>query len=417
MSHALLDPDQALDRILGACTRLSPETCAINDALGRTLAQPVTAMNPLPPFDNSAMDGFALAGKGAPLTAGSEWPIEGEQAAGDESRRAAGGAWEIMTGACVPDGLDRVIPVERTERLDAPPRVRLLANVDPWQNVRRAGSDVAIGESVLAAGTTLAPQHLMLLAALGIPVVDVVQRPRVAVLCTGRELVDDAATPLASGQIRNSNGPFLAARIPRAGAELTHRETVGDEVQPFLAAFERAQASGARIVISTGAVSMGRHDFVPQALQQLHAEILFHKLAIRPGKPLLFARLPNGGLFFGLPGNPIAVAVGLRFFVEPALRAMLGLPREVAWRVPLAAPYTKQPALRFHLKSRVAMDADGGLRAIVLPGQQSYRIRPLADANAWVVVPCEATGLPAGAPVDVYGLGHLETPLVGSYPS
>jgi molybdopterin molybdotransferase len=322
-----------------------------------------------------------------------------------------------MTGARLPDGLDRVIPVEQTERLEAPPRVRLLADVAPGQNVRPAGSDVAAGETVLAAGTLLAPQHRMLLAALGVARVRVAARPRVAVLCTGRELVDDVAQALEPGQIRNSNGPFLAARLPLAGAELVHIETVGDEVDAFLAAFERARAAGARTVVSTGAVSMGRYDFVPQALERLGAEVRFHKLAVRPGKPLLFARLPDGTLFFGLPGNPIAVAVGLRFFVEPALRAMLGLPRERPWRVPLAADYAKKPRLRFHLKSRVGVYGAGRLAVTALRGQESYRIRPLAEANAWAVVPVEATALPAGTLVDVYGLGHLESPNLEGNPA
>ncbi|MBQ4855863.1 molybdopterin molybdotransferase MoeA [Rhodanobacter sp. B2A1Ga4] len=413
MSHDLLDPAEALDIILDACASLPAEDCDVVAALGRVLAQPVRSAGALPPFDNSAMDGYALGGGAEPLPAGSEWPIEGEQAAGDGVRHDVRGAWEIMTGARLPDGLDRVIPVEQTERLEAPPRVRLLAELAAGQNVRTAGSDVAAGETVLAAGTVLAPQHLMLLAALGVARVQVIVRPRVAVLCTGRELVDDVAQALAPGQIRNSNGPFLAARLPLAGAELAHIETVGDEVDTFLAAFERARAARPQVMISTGAVSMGRYDFVPQALERLGAEVRFHKLAIRPGKPLLFARLPDGTLFFGLPGNPIAVAVGLRFFVEPALRAMLGLPCERPWRVPLSAAYAKKPRLRFHLKSRVGVDAAGRLAATVLQGQESYRMRSLAAANAWVVVPVEATAMPAETLVDVYGLGHLESPNLG----
>ena len=417
MNHALLDPDEAVRLILAACTPMPAQAVPVAAALGRVLAAPVRAPGALPPFDNSAMDGYALGGGAEALAAGSEWPLEGAQAAGDGAARAQGGAWEIMTGARLPDGLDRVLPVEQAERLEAPPRVRLLAAVAAGDNVRRAGSDVPAGANVLAAGSVLAPQQLMLLAALGVASVPVATRPRVAVLCTGRELVDDAAAPLASGQIRNSNGPFLAARLPLAGADVVHAETVGDEVDAFLAACARARAAGADVVVSTGAVSMGRHDFVPQALARLAAEAIFHKVAIRPGKPLLFARLPDGTLFFGLPGNPIAVAAGLRFFVEPALRAMLGLPREAPWRVPLAADYAKKPRLRFHLKARLALDAQGQLTAHVLAGQESHRIRPLAEANAWVVVPLAATALPAGTLVDVCGFGHLESPLIdGSTP-
>ena len=412
MTHALLDPAEALRLILAACTPLPAQEVPMVEAMGRVLAVPVQAPGALPPFDNSAMDGYALGGSAKVLAAGSEWPIEGEQAAGDGDTQARRGAWEIMTGARLPGGLDRVIPVEQTERLEAPPRVRLLADVMAGENVRTAGSDVPAGETVVAAGNVLAPQHLMLLAALGVSRVTVVQRPRMAVLCTGRELVDAPAVPLASGQIRNSNGPFLAARLPRAGAELVHIETVGDEVEAFLAAFARARAAGARLVVSTGAVSMGRYDFVPQALERLGAEAIFHKVAIRPGKPLLFARLPDGTLFFGLPGNPIAVAVGQRFFVEPALRAMLGLPGEVPWRVPLTADYAKKPRLRFHLKARVTLDIQGRLAVRVLTGQESYRIRSLAEANAWAVVPLDATELTAGTLVDVCGLGHLESPVI-----
>lgn len=411
MSKPLLDPDEALGIILNASAPLPSQHCAVADATGRVLAESVDSPAALPPFDNSAMDGYALGGGEDVLVADTEWPLEGEQAAGDQAVHAGQGAWEIMTGARLPDGLDRVIPVERTQRLEHPARVRLLADVAPGQNVRLAGTDVARGDTVLATGTLLAPQHLMLLAALGVAEVPVATRPRVAVLCTGRELVDDPAQPLASGQIHNSNGPFLAVRAPLAGAELVHRETVGDDVDTFIAAFERARATGARVVASTGAVSMGRYDFVPQALERLGAEILFHKLAIRPGKPLLFARLPDGMLFFGLPGNPISVAVGWRFFVEPALRRMLGLPREQPWRMPLAADYVQKRQLRFHLKSKITLDREGRLVVTVLPGQQSYRIRPLAEANAWVVTPPDTTELPASSLVDVHGLGHLESPM------
>ncbi|MBE1159689.1 molybdopterin molybdotransferase MoeA [Dyella acidiphila] len=409
MSQDTLAYEDALRIVLAASRALPAETCAMSACLGRVLATPIVSAMDLPPFDNSAMDGFALRGD-ALIHAGTELDIEGEQAAGDGLTQARGGAWEIMTGARLPDGLDRVIPVEQTERL-SPTRIRLLADVAAAQNVRHAGSDVARATTVIRAGTTLAPQHLMLLASLGMAEVSVAQRPRVAVLCTGRELVDDPAQALAPGQIRNSNGPFLAARLPLAGAEVVHVETVGDDAQAFAAALQRALAAGARLIISSGAVSMGRYDFVPQALERIGAQTLFHKVAIRPGKPLLFARLPGDALLFGLPGNPIAVAVGLRFFVEPALRVMLGLPAETPLRMPLFNAYSKKPRLRFHLKSRLRIDGEGRLAIEVLDGQESYRIRPLADANAWAIVPAEIDALAPGSLVDVYGPGHLEFPI------
>jgi molybdopterin molybdotransferase len=408
MSQETLPYESALRIVLDACSRLPAEDCATDACLGRVLASPILSKVDLPPFYNSAMDGFALRGDSI-VTAGTELSVEGEQAAGDGIAHARSGAWEIMTGARVPDGLDRVIPIEQTERISSG-GVRLLADVAPGQNVRTAGSDVARGERVLDAGTHLQPQHLMLLAALGVAKLSVGVRPRVAVICTGRELVDDPAQALAPGQIRNSNGPFLTARLPLAGAEVVHVETVGDDAAAFEAAMRRALDAGAKLIVTSGAVSMGRYDFVPQALERLGAQTLFHKVAIRPGKPLLFARMPNDALLFGLPGNPIAVAVGLRFFVEPALRVMLGLPPEAPYRVPLGKPYSKKPRLRFHLKSRLHIDAQGRLAVEVLEGQESYRIRPLSDANAWAVVPADVDALPAGALVDVHGLGHFEFP-------
>ncbi|RDS80761.1 molybdopterin molybdenumtransferase MoeA [Dyella monticola] len=406
MSDEALAYDTALRIVLDASGLLRAENCVVTACLGRILATPVISTVALPPFDNSAMDGFALRGDSI-VAAGSELSIEGQQAAGDGMAHAGGGAWEIMTGARMPEGLDRVVPVEQTKRLTAT-RVRVLADVTPGQNVRRAGSDVTVGEHVLAAGTVLQPQHVMLLAALGIAQVSVIERPRVAVICTGRELVDDPSRALAPGHIRNSNGPFLAARLPLAGAKVVHAETVGDDADAFESALRRALDAGAKVIMTSGAVSMGRYDFVPQALQRFHAQTLFHKVAIRPGKPLLFARLPDDVLLFGLPGNPIAVAVGLRFFVEPALRVMFGLKQETPCRLPLSKPYAKKTRLRFHLKSRLHVDTHGQLAVQVLEGQESYRIRPLADANAWAIVPADVEALPAGALVDVYSLGHLE---------
>lgn len=410
---------EALAGILARSRRLEARDCPSTHALGQVLARPVTSPVDLPPFDNTAMDGFALCAGDARLPAGSEYAVAGAQAAGDALVQADGGAWEIMTGASLPAGMDTVVPVERVEMVEQagagrPLRIRLGVDVGAGEHVRRRGEDVPCGAEVMTAGELLQAQHLALLAALGIAGVAVVRRPRVALICTGRELVDDPAQPLQSGQIRNSNAPFLAARIAAAGADVVYRQTVGDEPSAFLQAVEQALLAGADVLLSTGAVSMGRHDFVPQALLGSGATIHFHKVRIRPGKPLLFASLPGGALFFGLPGNPVSSAVGMRFFVEPALRKMLGLPLERPLRLPLRGRYDKRVPLRCFLKGKVTLAGDGQLHATVLPGQESFRIRPLLDANAWVVLSEDAEACDAGTVVDVYGLGHLQAPMLRS---
>ena len=407
---------EALAIIRREARPLPAETCASADARGRILAAPVTSPAALPAFDNSAMDGYALHAGPNMLAAGRSFEVRGAQVAGDaraDASHDAQAAWEIMTGARLPDGFDTVVPVEQVERIEAPgepTRIRLSADVGPAQHVRRCGEDVAENMEVLRAGDQVQPQQLMLLAALGVAEVRVACRPKVAILSTGRELVDDPVQPLASGEIRNSNGPFLAARLQEAGVQLVHRSTVGDDPDQFRIALADALAAGAEVVVSTGAVSMGRHDFVPDTLRTLGAQVHFHKVAIRPGKPLLFARLAGGALFFGLPGNPVSCAVGQRFFVEPALRALLGMPPELPLRVPLAVDYTVRAPLRFHLKGRLDCDASGRMHAHVLPGQESFRILPLLQSNAWIVIP-EAVGtIAAGTLVEVHGLGHLLPP-------
>jgi molybdopterin molybdotransferase len=401
--------DDARRRILAACRPLAAETVTVATALDRVLAQDVVGGEDLPPFDNTAMDGFAVATDGRELAPGCEFAVAGSQAAGDGMAHAETGACEIMTGASLPAGLDAVLPVELATVLTRddsgrPTRIRLDATVTPGAHVRRRGQDVAAGQCVMVAGTRITPAARMLLAALGVASVSVRSKVPVALLTTGRELVDDPRQRLAPGQIRNSNRPYLSDRIAQVGGVLVHCESVVDDPAVFLEALARSVAADAEVVLSTGAVSMGRHDFVPDALRGLGAGIVFHKVAIRPGKPLLFARLPGGQLYFGLPGNPVSSAVGMRFFVEPALRAMLGLAPERPLLVPLAAAAQKKTGFRFLQKARVVVTARGQLQVQLLAGQESFRIQPLLSANAWAVLDEDAVRFPAGTPVAVYGL-------------
>lgn len=410
----MIDCLEARSIVLDHALHLPPEICSAGQTLERVLAQTLVSPACLPPFDNAAMDGFALHVGNQGAKVGTVFVTHGIQAAGDAAC-ATDVAVEVMTGACVPAGLNAVVPVEKVDVVDCDEdasvrRIRLRVDVAVRRHIRQIGEDVVRGATIMRAGELVQPQHLMLIESLGLTRIAVTRAPRVAVICTGRELVDDPSRPLRSGEIRNSNGPFLAARIAASGAECVHQSTVGDEPEAFLAALEAALRAGADMVLSTGAVSMGRYDFVPQALRAANASILFHKVRMRPGKPLLFARLPGGALFFGLPGNPVAAAVGFRFFVEPALRAMLGMFSEQALRVPLTTAFKKHAQMGFYLKARLSTDTRGQLHAAVLPGQESFRILPLAAANAWIELPEGISEYDAGTLVDVYGLGHLQPP-------
>lgn len=410
---------EAQEIIRAHCSLLPAESVAVAAALGRVLALDLVSPADLPAFDNSAMDGFALHCDGSLIGEGTEFNVRGEQAAGDARSHADGAeAWEIMTGARIPDGLDTVVPVEHAKvilrRPDRrPARIRVMTPAPAGHHVRRAGEDIERGALAMRRGSRLQAAHLMLLAGLGIAEVAVVRRPKVALLCTGRELVDDPAQALLCGQIRNSNGPFLAARIDAAGAQLVYHETVPDDVGEFTAALGRALQAGAGIILSTGAVSMGRYDFVPSALQALGAELLFHKVAMRPGKPLLFARLAGGQLYFGLPGNPGSSAVGLRFFVESALRRQLGLSEEQPWRLPLAHDARGKPGVRLLQKAALRLTPDGLLQVSLVNGQESFKTLSLLSANAWATLPEGDALWPTGTAVDVFPLGHESSGLLG----
>jgi molybdopterin molybdotransferase len=410
----------ALQELLRHARRLDAVPCAISEALGKVLAQDVVSPIDLPSFDHSAMDGYALHAS-QPLAAHSEHAVQGSQAAGDASRVSAGGAWEIMTGARLPDGLDTVVPVERTELLErrddgSPARIRLLDALQPRANVRYAGSDVRQGVVAISAGTRIETHHLMLLAALGVSQVQVWRAPRAAIICTGKELQDDPTQPLGDGQIYASNGPYLVGALASLGVEVLCCETVDDTGATFMAAVQRARRAGADLIVSTGAVSMGRYDFVPEALDALGARTLFHKVAIRPGKPQLAAVL-DGTLVFALPGTPMAVSVGLRFFIAPVLRAMRSQREEATWYAVLDTPQQPKPGLVHFLRATVTQDDQGRLHAQVLAQQQPFRIQPFAQASAWVVLPEAAGDVAAGARVAVVSL-HPEAPLlVPTYPS
>ncbi|MGL4766766.1 MAG: molybdopterin molybdotransferase MoeA [Formosimonas sp.] len=395
---SLLSYADALAQVLAQAQPLASHVVPLVEASGKVAAMDVHATFDLPRFNNSAMDGYALrceATEQASVAAPIELPLTATLAAGDACPDEAHAIYAIMTGAAVPSHCNAVIPIEHTELIDG--RVRISQPVAKSANIRFAGEDFAAGQLIVPQGQVIGAGQMAVLASFGHASVAVYQTPRVGLLSTGPEIISDLTAPLAEHQIYNSNTPYLSAQLARAGVPCQSLGHILDEPAAFKAALLDAAND---IIISTGAVSMGQWDFIPATLRELGAQIVFHKVAQKPGKPILFARLADGRYFFGLPGNPASCAVGLRFFVQPLLRALQGLPPEPVLTLPLAAAYRKQGALRHFLKAHIDWQNH---RVQILSGQESFKISPLLHANAWVVLSEAQTDCAAGELVQVVG--------------
>jgi molybdopterin molybdotransferase len=388
---------------------LGTEKVFLSAISGRICASAIQAPISNQPFDNSAMDGYALRSQDI-ADATNDNPVTlmmiGHLAAGGEPfvrPLTQGECYEIMTGAPVPSGCDTVVPVEKTLR-QAEREIRFQASAVIGDNIRRAGADFMRGDKVLEKGVSLETHHILALATLGIGEVEVIRRPKAGLLSTGMEVVDDFKASLKRGQIYNSTKPYLEAAMKEMGMEVTLSESVQDDHRLFKECLLRMADQGCEILLSTGAVSAGVHDFVPQILKEMGAEIFFHGVAIRPGKPIIFARLPNGGpLFFGLPGNPVSTAVGLRFFVMPALRAMQGIQQEVPGCAVLSQLYeVKKPELCFFMRGVMHTSADGINQVTIPKHQQSFMVSPFVHTNVWVKWPKGLSVLNAGEVVEIY---------------
>lgn len=394
---------QAIEIIERAVQPLPARSARIDEAAGMVAAGDVVSPAAVPSFDNAAMDGFALnsaATRSASAAAPVALQVAGSVAAGQPPPGAATNAvaWEIMTGAPMPAGCDAVLPLERASvhpaSATSPARLLLTEPVAAGLNRRDAGSDFGAGELLVPAGTMLTPAAVMALSAAGCDTLQARPAPRVAVVTTGSELAS-SGLPDQRGRIRDANGPYLAAMLARLALPLVARDSVGDDAETAAGKIA-ALASRCDLVLTTGGVSAGRLDFMPAVVERLGGEVLFHKVAIRPGKPLLFARLPQGAWLVGLPGNPMAVAVGLRFFVLAAVRALMGRERESFPRARAQQGCRKRRALTFFAKASTTVDANGQLLVRILPGQESFRIAPLLQANCWAIVPDGFEDLAAG---------------------
>ena len=321
----------AIQIVLRLTTPLGTEAVALSQALNRILAADIIADTDLPPFDRAQMDGYAIRAADVAQTP-ARLQIVGESAAGAgwHHEMKGGEAVRIMTGAPVPKGADAVQQVELTrEDKDS---VEILAPVSAGRSVVPQASEIKAGETVLRAGEQINAAMIATLASFGYAEVKVAQRPRVTVMATGSELVDVHQKP-ARDQIRDSNNYTIEAYAAQSNAAVARLPLAGDDTED-LKRIIRQGAEGSDVLITSGGVSMGVYDFTKAALKELGAEIFFERVALRPGKPMVFARLGNS-LVFGLPGNPVSVAVTFNLFVRPALRAMQGatettLPQEHA---------------------------------------------------------------------------------------
>jgi len=397
----MLTVEEAQERLDAATSVTELETVALADALGRSPADaPIAASHDVPPFDNSAMDGYAVrfADGDAPRR------VVGESRAGGPPPPAVepGTAVRIMTGAPMPAGADAVVPVE--EAVEDEHAVTVTRVPAAGDHVRAAGHDVARGTPVRLGRQPMTPATVGLLAALGGSEVAVHRRPRVAILSTGDELVAPGES-LGFGQIHDANAPALAAAVVEAGGEPFALERAGDDLATIVARL-RAGAAGADLVVVSGGVSVGSYDHVRTAIERL-GTLDFWRIAVQPGKPLAFGRIGERPII-GLPGNPVSALVTFELFVRPMLRRMLDLPGDGRARVTARIGEAVRTSTERRAYVRVVVrDTAAGFVAEAAGGQASSQLLPLAAANALLVVPEGVTATEPGAAYEAILLGPV----------
>jgi molybdopterin molybdotransferase len=374
----LIPVAEARTRVLEAVGRLPAEPVTLADALGRVLAEDVESAISVPPFDSSAMDGYALIAGPA-----GELEVIAEARAGHPAQTAvrSGTAIAISTGAAVPEGATAVVPVERTEAAGAAVRV---PDTEPGANIRRAGEDIAAGETVLRAGEALEPAGLGVAASVGRDSLSCARRPRMALLVTGDELTDPGE-PLAPGGIYSSNSYALAGQVERAGATLAMRERVADTAEATRAALDAA-LDEADVVVVSGGVSVGPHDHVKGALAELGVKQHFWGVSLRPGKPVWFGTLGDK-LVFGLPGNPVSAMVTFQLFVRPALAALQGADPSISRTAArLDQAVARNPRREQAVRVRLAAGHDGWRVSPTKGAQGSHVLTSMLGANALALI-------------------------------
>jgi molybdopterin molybdotransferase len=402
VSERPLAPEAARELALGEVVAAAGETVELGASLGRVTATEVRSAIAIQPFDNSAMDGYALRS----VDTEGEQPrlrLVGESRAGHPSPAPVGegeATW-ISTGAMVPAGADAVLPVEDSREEEGhltPGRA-----VRPGEHIRRAGEDVEAGQALVEPGHLIGAPEVAVLAAAGVAQVECAPRPRVAILGSGDELIPPGE-PLGPGQIHDSNTYALAALVREAGADPARVAHLPDDAAATREAI--AAALDHDLLLVAGGVSVGRHDHVKGALAALGVEERFWRVALRPGGPTWFGVLSRDGarptLVFGLPGNPVSAMVTFHLFARPVLRAMTGLdPLTGRTQATLATAYRKKPGKAHYLRCRLELAEDGWRAHLTRESQGSHVLTSMLGADALAVIPVEAEEVAAGERVEV----------------
>jgi molybdenum cofactor synthesis domain-containing protein len=395
---AVIRVDEALAILQAACAPGPAERVPLSEASGRILARAVVADVDWPPFDTSAMDGYAVrvSDVAAPGAALSERP--GLVAAGDPPPRPleAGEAVRVMTGAPIPEGTEAIVPTEDARREGG--RIFAAAVPRPGGHVRRRGESIASGTMLLERGQRISAAGVALAAFAGADPVEVHRRPRIAIAVTGNELVPASSKP-GPGQLRDSNGPMLAALCRASGRPASERSAVADEDGAVARLFREA-GRDEDVLVTSGGVSAGDLDLLPAEAERAGFEILFHGVAMRPGKPITVGRR-DGTLWFGLPGNPVSASVGFHLFVRFALDCLEGAsaPGAAVRRARLVREIAARGG-RETYRDGILESAEGELRVEPLRSLGSHDFAAHARANALIRIPADADRLASGSLVD-----------------
>ncbi len=382
----MLTPADA-DKLIGERLACLPiESLPLAQCAGAVLRENVYAERDAPPFDRVAMDGIALQSESARGGA-RRFRIQATQAAGDPplTLNTKSGCIEVMTGASMPADCDAVVPVEQITMESGEAELTAGVEVEAWQNVHRRGTDSRQGALLLSTGTRLSAPEVAIVASAGMARVRVSSQPMVVVISTGNELIEPGE-PILPHQIRRSNVYAVAGALRRQGFQRVADDHVLDDTNELKQRL-KLHLDTHDVVILSGGVSMGKFDLVPRALEELGVQVVFHKLAQRPGKPLWFGLAASGAAVFALPGNPVSTLVCLTRYVVPALFAAMGQARTAVEKIALAAPVTVNPALAFFLPVKVEIDDWGRAWANPAPTNGSGDFTALAGTDGFVELP------------------------------